>query len=75
MILPDLNLLLYAYNPHEPQHAKAAVWWTTLLNGDELIGLPNEICPGFFRIATNARLRAAAVPLAKTAAEKPSRTF
>ena len=61
MILPDLNLLLYAYNPHVPQHAKAAAWWTASLNGDELIGLPNEICLGFVRIATHARLGAAAV--------------
>jgi uncharacterized protein len=68
MILPDLNLLLYAYNPHVPQHAKAAAWWTALLIGDELIGLPNEICLGFVRIATNARLGAAAVPLAKAVA-------
>jgi toxin-antitoxin system PIN domain toxin len=68
MILPDLNLLLYAYNPHVPQHAKAAAWWTTLLNGDELIGLPNEVCLGFVRIATHARLGAAAVPLSKAAA-------
>lgn len=68
MILPDLNLLLYAYNPHVPQHPKAAAWWTSLLNGDELIGLPNEICLGFVRIATNARLGAAAVPMAQAAA-------
>ncbi len=68
MILPDLNLLLYAYNPHVPQHAKAAAWWTASLNGDELIGLPNEICLGFVRIATHARLGAAAVPLSKAAA-------
>jgi len=27
MILPDLNLLLYAYNPHMPQHDAARRWW------------------------------------------------
>ena len=26
MILPDLNLLLYAYNPHMPQHDTARRW-------------------------------------------------
>ncbi len=65
MILPDLNLLLYAYNPHVPQHHKAAEWWSGVMNGEELIGLPNEVCLGFVRIATNNRLGAAAVSLSK----------
>ena len=63
MILPDLNLLLYAYNPHVPQHAAARTWWESAVNGDELIGLPYEVSYGFVRIATNRRLGAAAVPL------------
>lgn len=63
MILPDLNLLLYAYNPHVSQHQKAAEWWNGAMNGEELIGLPNEICLGFVRIATNTRLGTAAVSL------------
>lgn len=63
MILPDLNLLLYAYNPHMPQHERACRWWEQVLNGDELIGLPHEILSGFVRIATHPRLGAAAVAL------------
>lgn len=65
MILPDINLLLYAYNPHVPQHDVAARWWESVMNGVELIGLPNEVCLGFIRIATNPRLGPAAVPLLK----------
>ena len=63
MILPDLNLLLYAYNPHTPQHGAARGWWEQAMNGDELIGIPLEIAFGFVRIATNPRLGAARVPL------------
>lgn len=33
------------------------------MNGEELIGLPNEVCLGFVRIAANSRLGAAAVSL------------
>lgn len=66
MILPDLNLLLYAYNPYVPQHAAAHQWWTSVVNDDELIGLPYEITFGFVRIATNQRLGTAAIDL-KTA--------
>ena len=61
MILPDINLLLYAYNPHVTQHQASAKWWEAAMNGDELIGLPNEVTLGFVRIATNPRLGAAAV--------------
>lgn len=63
MILPDLNLLLYAYNSHVPQHGAALRWWESAMNGTELIGLPNEVCLGFIRVATHPRLGPAAVPL------------
>lgn len=65
MILPDLNLLLYAYNPCMPQHAGALDWWEGAINGDELIGLPFEVVFGFVRIATNPRLGEARVALPK----------
>lgn len=63
MIIPDINLLLYAYNPHVQQHAAALAWWEGALNGDELIGLPNEVAFGFLRIATHPRMGPASVPL------------
>lgn len=65
MILPDLNLLLYAYNPHLPQHDGAWQWWESVINGDELIGLPLEVAFGFVRIATHPRLGPARVELPK----------
>lgn len=64
MILPDLNLLLYAYNPHMPQHPPARNWWERTMNGDELIGIPLELAFGFVRVATNPRLGPAKVALA-----------
>jgi toxin-antitoxin system PIN domain toxin len=64
VILPDLNLLLYAYNPRVPQHAVAHAWWTQTISDTEMIGLPHEVSLGFIRIATNRRLGAAAVDLA-----------
>ena len=68
MILPDLNLLLYAYNPHVAQHDRARAWWESVVNGDELIGLPHEVTFGFVRIATNQRLGEAAVSLERARA-------
>lgn len=58
MILPDVNLLLYAYNPHAPPHLAAKSWWQSAMDGDELIGLPHEVLFGFVRIASNPRLGA-----------------
>jgi len=63
MILPDLNLLLYAYNPHAPLYEAARAWWETAANGNELIGFPHEISFGFVRIATHPRLGEATVGL------------
>jgi toxin-antitoxin system PIN domain toxin len=67
MILPDLNLLLYAYNPHVQQHALALRWWQAAVEADELIALPHEVLFGFVRIATSPRLGPAAVELAAAA--------
>lgn len=56
MIIPDLNLLLYAYDSSSAFHAKAVAWWQSCLSGSEPVGLPQVIVFGFLRIATNARV-------------------
>ncbi len=38
MILPDINLLVYAYNRGAPHHVRARKWWEVLLNGSEPVG-------------------------------------
>lgn len=63
MIIPDINLLLYAYNPHSPQNSVAKQWWEQTINQEELIGLPLEVAFGFIRIATHQRLGPTRVPL------------
>ena len=32
MILPDLNLLVHAYNSESPVHEPARAWWENLMN-------------------------------------------
>lgn len=56
MIVPDLNLLLYAYDTDSPFHEKASAWWRECLSGDETVGLPAVVLFGFVRIATNLRV-------------------
>ena len=52
MIVPDLNLLIYAYNDGVPFHAPARRWWEDLLNGVEPIGIPLVVEVGFVRLST-----------------------
>ena len=56
MIIPDLNLLLYAADGTVPQHAKARVWWEEALNGQTRVGLSWSVLLGYLRITTNRRI-------------------
>jgi len=55
VILPDANLLLYAYNASSPFHAKSATWWSKCLSGSEPVALCPVVLFGFVRIATSVR--------------------
>lgn len=56
MIIPDVNLLLYAVIDAFPQHEKAKAWWEDTVNSGELIGLADPAVFGFLRISTNPRV-------------------
>jgi toxin-antitoxin system PIN domain toxin len=56
MILPDINLLIYAYDASSPFHAAAATWWQDCLSGEEPVGLSSVVIFGFVRISTNPRI-------------------
>lgn len=53
MIVPDVNLLIYAYNSDAPHHVEAKVWWEDLLSSDEPVGLPWATTLGFIRLMTH----------------------
>jgi uncharacterized protein len=52
MIVPDLNLLLYAYDPHAKNHSAAKSWWEGLLRSNDSVGIPWVVTIGFLRLAT-----------------------
>jgi uncharacterized protein len=56
VIVPDVNLLLYAINTSSPQHRRAASRLDGIFAGDEPIGLAWFVAVGFVRIATNPRV-------------------
>lgn len=53
MIVPDVNLLLYAYNRDARHHGPARAWWEDLLSGTESVGLPWAVGLGFVRLMTH----------------------
>lgn len=53
MIIPDINLLVYAYNDGATQHATAREWWEGLLRGVEHVGIAWVVSIGFIRLMSN----------------------
>ena len=53
MVVPDVNLLVYAYNRAAPLHASARRWWEGLVNGTERVGIPWAVTTGFVRLLTH----------------------
>jgi len=56
MILPDANLILYAYDLESPFHPVAADWWTRCLNEVEPVGLAQVIVFAFLRLSTSPKV-------------------
>ena len=56
MIIPDINLLVYAYTRRNPLHEPAGRWWEGLVNGAERIGVPWVVSTGFVRLMTHPRV-------------------
>lgn len=53
MIIPDVNLLIYAYDSRSSFHSLAKIWWEGLLNGDREVGLVWPVVRGFLRLTTH----------------------
>lgn len=58
MTVPDLNLLVYAYNADAPHHAAAKRWWEHTMSTTDTVGLPWAVCLGFLRLMTSRKVLA-----------------
>ena len=56
MIVPDVNLLVYAHTDGGPYHDAAKRWWEGLVNGGERVGVPWVVSAGFVRLMTHPRV-------------------
>ena len=68
MIIPDANLLIYAYDTAAPHHAASRAWWEAALNGSEPVGLPVVVATAYVRLATHPTLLAQPVSVGQARA-------
>ena len=52
----DANLLLYAFNPHDPSHAAAVAWLEDLIGSRQVVAIPMLAIAALVRVSTNPRL-------------------
>jgi len=78
MIIPGVNLLVYAYNSDAPHHQRAKGWWEECVRGSQPVAIPWVVALGFLRVITSRvaleRPMAVATALAhlRTWMEQPS---
>ena len=56
MILPDVNVLLYAHREEFPRHTAYRSWLEDAIGGVEPFGLASVVLSGFVRLVTNPRV-------------------
>jgi toxin-antitoxin system PIN domain toxin len=74
VIVPDINLIVYAYNEAAPHHSRARDWWTEQMSGSTPVAIPWAVVFGFPRLVTHPSVLA--MPLApEEALERVSEWF
>jgi len=56
MILPDINLLVFALDRQSPHHAPSAAWWNTCLAASKPVCIPWLVILGVVRILGNSKI-------------------
>jgi toxin-antitoxin system PIN domain toxin len=65
VILPDINLLIYAVDETSPFHESARNWWDNQLSSTQPVGLCYPSILGFIRLTTNRRVFAEPLTIAE----------
>jgi hypothetical protein len=64
MLMPDVNVLVYAYRAEEPVQKPYAAWLEALVNGPQAFALSVLVGVAFVRIVTNPKFSPRPTPLA-----------
>lgn len=62
MILPDVNVLVYAFRREYSEHEHYRLWLQGVLAGSEDLALADAVLVGFIRIVTHPRIFEAPAP-------------
>ena len=63
MILPDVNVLVYAHRGDAPDHPRYAAWLEATARSDSAFGLADLVLSGFVRVVTHPRVFDPPTPL------------
>ena len=56
MVLPDVNVLVYAHREDTAHHAECRGWLESVVNGDEAYGVSELVLSGFVRVVTHPKV-------------------
>ncbi|MGQ0651941.1 MAG: type II toxin-antitoxin system VapC family toxin [Betaproteobacteria bacterium] len=56
MVLPDVNVLVYAHREDTSHHAGCLAWLEAVVNGNEAYGLSELVLSGFVRVVTHPKV-------------------
>jgi toxin-antitoxin system PIN domain toxin len=56
MLLPDVNILVYAHREDAPDHVCYRQWLEDVVNSDEAYGTADMVLAGFLRVVTHPRV-------------------
>ncbi|MBN1314586.1 MAG: type II toxin-antitoxin system VapC family toxin [Anaerolineales bacterium] len=63
MILPDVNVLVYAHREDSPQHIAFRNWLEKTINSSQAYGISDLVLSGFIRVVTHPRVFSPPSPL------------
>jgi toxin-antitoxin system PIN domain toxin len=63
VVLPDVNVLIYAHREELPRHEAARTWLDGAVGSDAPYGLSELVLSGFLRIVTNPRAFVGPTPI------------
>jgi toxin-antitoxin system PIN domain toxin len=56
LILPDVNVLIYAFRADSANHSNYRQWLSEIVNGDAAYGIAPQVLSSFVRICTHPRI-------------------
>lgn len=63
MILPDVNVLVYAHREDLPDHKRYRAWLEDAINSEAPYGISDLVLSGFIRVVTHPRIFRTPTPL------------